>query len=145
MAHLARLVDDLMDLARIGRGRIERKVPLELAPAVRQAVERRQGTIEGAGPRPDPSPCLAEPIRLEADPTRLEQVVWNLLSNAAKYTEPGAIRVSARREGAEVVLRVRDSGIGIEPEMLQRVFGMFAQVDHAGLHAGGLGIGCGAW
>ena len=65
-------------------------------------------------------------------------MVWNLLSNAAKYTEPGAIRVSARREGAEVVLRVRDSGIGIEARDASEVFGMFAQVDQRA--AQGLGI-----
>ncbi len=143
VAHLARLVDDLMDLARISRGRIElRKEPLELAPAVRQAVEAVQSTIEGRGHALIVS-LPAEPIRLEADPTRLEQVIWNLLSNAAKYTEPGGqVRLTALREGGEVVLRVRDTGIGIESDMLPRVFGMFAQADHrSGRTQGGLGIG----
>ena len=145
VAHLAHLVDDLMDIARISRGKIQlRKEPLELAPVVRRAVEAIQFTLEGRGHAlvvslPD------GPIRLEADPTRLEQILWNLLSNAAKYTEPGGrIRLEGQRVAGEVVIRVRDTGIGIEREMLPRIFEMFTQVDHRSTRAlDGLGIGLG--
>ena len=86
-----------------------------------------------------------EPVRLEADPTRLEQVIDNLLTNAAKYTEPGGrITLEAGREGDEAVVRVLDTGIGIAREMLPRVFEMFAQADGPALRSeGGLGIGLG--
>ena len=81
--------------------------------------------------------------RLEADPTRLEQVLSNLLTNAAKYTDPGGhIRLDARREGDEVVIRVGDTGIGIAPEMLPKVFDMFVQIERRlDRSQGGLGIG----
>src|SRR5262249_30862971 len=84
-----------------------------------------------------------EPVWLEADPTRLGQVVANLLSNAAKYTKPGGrVEVSVACEGPLAVLRVRDTGVGIPPEMLARIFELFTQVG-ASLHRseGGLGIG----
>ena len=145
VSHLARLVDDLLDIARISRGRIElRKEPLELAPVVRRAIEAIQSTIEGRGHALAVA-LPARPILLEADPTRLEQILWNLLSNAAKYTEPGGrIRLEAQREGAETVIRVRDTGIGIEPGMLPRIFEMFTQVDSRSTRSqGGLGIGLG--
>jgi Histidine kinase-, DNA gyrase B-, and HSP90-like ATPase len=82
-------------------------------------------------------------VRLEADPTRLEQVLSNLLNNAAKYTRPGGrVRLTAERAGAEVVLRVRDNGVGIAPEKLPHIFDMFVQADRARDHSqGGLGIG----
>jgi PAS domain S-box-containing protein len=143
VVHLTRLVDDLMDVARINQGRIElRKQALDLAPVVERAVEAVQSSIEGCGHALSVS-LPAEPVRLEADPTRLEQVIWNLLSNAAKYTEPGGkIRLSVRRDGGWVALRVRDTGIGIEPEMLPRIFGMFVQADgRRDRTQGGLGIG----
>jgi CheY-like chemotaxis protein len=84
-----------------------------------------------------------ETIRLDADPTRLEQVLWNLLNNSAKYSEPGGrIALSVERHGDEVVVRVRDSGMGIKAEMLPRIFDMFVQVGEHKDHAqGGLGIG----
>jgi len=145
VVHLARLIDDLMDVARISRGKIElHKGPVDLARVVAQAVEtagpllhERRHRLALALP--------AGPIRLEADPTRLEQVLWNLLNNAAKYTEPGGeIRLSVEPEAdrSGVVMTVRDSGIGIRPEMLPRVFEMFVQVgEHHGHAQGGLGIG----
>ena len=97
VVHLARLVDDLLDVSRITQGKIElRKEPLDLAPVVDRAVEAVQPSIEERGHALTVS-LPAEPIRLEADPTRLEQVLWNLLNNAAKYTEPGGqIRLSVR-------------------------------------------------
>jgi CheY-like chemotaxis protein len=111
---------------------------------VRRAVEAIQFTLEGRGHALGIS-LPAGPIRLEADPTRLEQVLWNLLSNAAKYTEAGGrIRLEGQQVGGEVVIRVRDTGIGIEREMLPRIFEMFTQVDHRSTRAqGGLGIGLG--
>src|SRR5262249_38864190 len=83
------------------------------------------------------------PAHVEADPTRLQQVVGNLLSNAAKYTDPGgAILLTARQEGTELVLRVRDTGIGIAPEMLPRIFDLFVQAERRlDRSQGGLGIG----
>ena len=143
VVHLARLVDDLMDISRINQGRIElRKQTLDLARIVERAVEAIQSSIEGRGHALSVS-LPRESVRLEADPTRLEQVIWNLLSNAAKYTEPGGqIRLSVRRDGGLVALRVRDTGIGIEPEMLPRIFGMFVQADgRRDRSQGGLGIG----
>ncbi len=143
VAHLARLVDDLMDVARIGRGQIDlHKEVVDLATIVGQAVETARSQIDDRRHRLAVS--LPEgAIRLKADPMRLEQVLWNLLNNAAKYTDPGGrIALSAEPDGGEVVVRVRDTGIGIAPEMLPRVFDMFVQVgDHKGHAQGGLGIG----
>ena len=143
LAHLARLVDDLMDVSRITRGRVElRKQPMDLAGALGRAIEAIRPTIDRRGhdltvdlPR--------EPLPLEADPLRLEQVFGNLLNNAAKYTPPGGtIAVSARQEAGEAVLTIRDSGLGMSAEMLPRIFEMFVQDrEHAGHSQGGLGIG----
>jgi CheY-like chemotaxis protein len=143
VAHLARLIDDLMDIARISRGKIElRKEAVDLAAVIQRAVESARSSLEERGHSltvtlPD------APVRLEADQTRLEQVFWNLLNNAAKYTDPaGQIRLTAERSGDEVVVRVRDTGIGIEPEMLSKVFEMFVQAGRRSDRSqGGLGIG----
>ncbi len=143
--HLARLVGDLVDVARINQGRIDlvRQV-VELAPIVErvienvgQAVAEREHALAVSLP--------GKPIWLHADPTRLEQVLWNLLNNAIRYTEPGGkISVSAHEENGEVVLRVRDAGIGIPPEMLLNVFEMFAHGENRLRRGqGGLGIGLG--
>jgi PAS domain S-box-containing protein len=145
VVHLARLIDDLMDVARISRGKIELHArAVDLATVVRQAIETALPQLDERGHRLTVSlPETA--VRLEADPTRLEQVLWNLLNNAAKYTEPGgSIGLTVIPDGAEVVIRVRDTGIGLEPEMLPAIFGMFVQVgQHAGRAQGGLGIGLG--
>ena len=141
--HLVRLVDDLLDVSRVMRGKIElRKEPLELATVVARAVETAQPLIELKGHQleiavPD------ESLLVDADPVRLAQVVGNLLTNAAKYTEAcGHIAVSARRENGEAILSVRDDGIGIAPDMLPHVFELFVQADHAATRSqGGLGIG----
>ena len=103
--------------------------------AIRSSIEARGHSLEVALPD--------GPVRLEADPTRLEQVLWNLLSNAAKYTDTGGqVRLAVAREGDEAVVRVEDTGIGIEPAMLARVFEMFVQADaRAGRSQGGLGLG----
>ena len=140
---LARLVDDLLDLARIAQGRFDlRKQPLNLATVLEQAVQ----TIEPVFKARDQQLAVAfppQPLSLEADPARLVQVVVNLLNNAAKYTDRGGqIWLTANREEGDAVIRVRDNGLGIPPEMVSRVFDMFVQVEGSRRHAqGGLGIG----
>ena len=145
VAHLARLIDDLMDVSRISLGRIElRKRPIELGMVVERAVEAVRSPILRRGH--DLSVELpGGPIHLEADATRLEQVFGNLLGNAIKYTPPGGrIGVWAGVDGGEVVVKVRDTGLGIGPEMVPKVFEMFVQDgNHSGHSQGGLGIGLG--
>ncbi len=140
---MARLVDDLLDVSRITRGKIElRKERVELAAIVRSAVEASRPLIENRGHELTVT-VPSQPIHLEADPTRLAQVLLNLLNNAAKYMDrAGRIWLTAERAGDEVVIRVRDTGIGIPAEMLPRIFDLFTQVDRSLERAeGGLGIG----
>jgi PAS domain S-box-containing protein len=140
---LVRLVDDLLDVSRVMRGKIDlRKERVELATIVARAVETTQPLIEAQGhvlqvDVPD------ESLLLDADPVRLIQVVGNLLTNSAKYTEAnGSIQLTAERAGDQVLLRIRDTGIGIAPDMLPHVFELFVQADHAASRSqGGLGIG----
>jgi PAS domain S-box-containing protein len=141
--HLVRLVDDLMDVSRVMRGKIElRRERVELAAIVARAVETVQPLVDAQGHQLTVR-LPADSLPLDADPVRLAQVVGNLLTNAAKYTEPGGrIWLTADRVGGTAVLRVRDTGIGIAPQMLPRIFELFVQVDHASTKAqGGLGIG----
>ena len=115
--HLVRLVDDLLDVSRVARGKVTlTKVPLELASVVAKAVEATAPLVEQQRHQLVLS-VPADGLPVEADEVRLTQVVSNLLTNAARYTPPGGrIEVAAAREGDEVVLRVRDNGIGIDPE-----------------------------
>jgi signal transduction histidine kinase len=141
--HLVRLVDDLLDVTRIARGKIElRKGPVDLAAVLERCLERVRPHLEERQHTLDVS-LPGQPLPLEADPARLEQVFTNLLSNAGKYTPPGGhVSLSATREGDRAVVRVRDNGIGIRPEMLGRVFDMFQQADRVpGRVAEGLGLG----
>jgi PAS domain S-box-containing protein len=141
--HLVRLVDDLLDVSRVMRGKIElRKEPVELSTLVARAVETAQPLIELQGHRLDLS-LPHESLLVDVDPVRMTQVIGNLLTNAAKYTEAnGHIWVSAQRVEGEVVLRVRDNGIGIAQDLLPHVFELFVQADHTSTKAqGGLGIG----
>jgi PAS domain S-box-containing protein len=141
--HLIRLVDDLLDISRITRGKIDlKKEPIDLASAVAKAVEiasplleHRQHHFTVSVPRTG--------LRLEADAVRLVQVLANLLTNAAKYTDPGGnISLGACREGDEVVITTRDNGVGITPELLPRLFDLFVQgARSADRQQGGLGIG----
>ena len=143
VAHLTQLVDDLLDVARITQGKIAlRKEWLDLAQLVQRAVEttrplidKRQHVLHVALP--------AEPVHVLADPVRLEQILINLLTNAAKYTDPGGrIEVHARAEEGVVVVAVRDSGVGISAEMQSRIFDLFMQAEHTlDRSLGGLGIG----
>jgi signal transduction histidine kinase len=141
--HLTRLLDDLLDVSRLTRGKIElHKETVTLQMVVAEALETTRGFIDPRGHVESVS--LPEtPLWFEADPTRITQVVSNLLDNAAKYTpRDGQISVTGYRDGGEVVLRVHDSGIGIAPEMLPRVFDLFAQSDRLPADAaGGLGVG----
>ncbi len=141
--HLVRLVDDLLDVSRVMRGKIElRRERVELASIVARAVETAQPLVDAQ--RHELSVRISsDSLLLDADPVRLAQVVGNLLTNAAKYTEPGGrIWLTAGRDGDMAVLRVRDNGIGIAPPMLPRIFELFVQVEHASARAqGGLGIG----
>jgi PAS domain S-box-containing protein len=141
--HMTRLVDDLLDVARITRGKIELRLePVELAAVVGRAAEATRALLTER--HHELTMALPpEPVILNADPTRLEQVLTNLLNNAAKYTPPGGrITVAAEAAGSMVVLRVRDTGIGIRPEMLTRIFDLFTQADRVANHVQeGLGIG----
>ncbi len=141
--HMVRLVDDLLEISRINTGKIDlRPEPVELASVVRNAIETSRPLIDSA--RHELTTHLPmTPLTVEGDPVRLSQVVSNLLNNAAKYTpEGGRIEITVRREGNDAVIAVRDSGIGISPAMLGRVFEMFTQVERDRHHSqGGLGIG----
>jgi CheY-like chemotaxis protein/two-component sensor histidine kinase len=137
------LVDDLLDVSRITRGKLSlRKSPVKLSEVVEIAIGTVTPLFDEAGHQltvdiPDGG------IMIEADPHRMAQVLSNLLSNAAKYTPPGGcVRLAARAEGPELLISVRDSGIGIPPEMREAIFDMFTQVDQP-LEEGvrGLGIG----
>jgi PAS domain S-box-containing protein len=141
--HLVRLVDDLLDVSRIMRGRIDlRKERLDLAAVVAQAVETVRPVLDARGHELTVA-LPAEPVRLVGDGVRLAQVFANLLHNAAKYTEgPGRIRLSAAREDGSVAVRVQDSGVGIAPEVLPHIFDLFVQADRSIARSqGGLGIG----
>jgi PAS domain S-box-containing protein len=141
--HLARLVDDLLDVSRITRGKITlQKEPVELAAVIARAVETSRPLIDAR--RHTLTVTLPpEPVRVEADATRLAQVVSNLLHNAAKFTEEGGhIGLHAERAGAGAVVRVCDSGTGIAADLLPHVFGLFTQGDRSLARSeGGLGIG----
>jgi PAS domain S-box-containing protein len=143
LEQMVRLIDDLLDVSRITRGRLElRKQRVELAEIVRSAVDTSRPLIEGA--RHEFSVEVEpEPIYLEADPIRLAQVLSNLLNNAARYTEPGGhIWLTAGARDDEVEITVRDTGVGIPADALPRIFDMFAQVDDSLERSqSGLGIG----
>ena len=142
VGHLARLVDDLLEISRITIGSIQlrqervdlRGIVDRAVETVRSLVDRRKHELTVTLP--------SEPVWLTADPTRLEQVVGNLLSNATKYTaEGGSIRLTLEQEG-DAVLRVQDTGIGIAPDLLPCIFDLFTQADRSSDRSeGGLGIG----
>ncbi len=140
---MAHLIDDLMDLSRISRGKISlQKQILNIADSIRDAIDASRPLINSHA-HELACELPSEAVYVEADPTRLAQVISNILNNAAKYTERGGrIRLSARREADEVVITIEDNGVGIPEAMLPKVFDMFTQVDRSLEKShGGLGIG----
>lgn len=141
--HLARLIDDLLDVSRVSRGKIELKTQwIEATPVLRHALDTVQPLMNERKHRVDAS-FGPGGLEVEADPTRLEQIFVNLLTNAAKYTDPGGhIALVARRQGDHLEFTVRDNGIGISPDRLPEMFELFAQGDRSLARSeGGLGIG----
>ena len=143
MDQMVYLVDDLLEISRIAHGKIHlQKEPVELAGLVRLAVESCRGEAESKNHDLELS-AQDEPLVVTGDAVRLEQVFINLLTNAIKYTyQNGKIHVILSRDGDQAVVRVRDNGVGIAPDQLTEIFGMFNQVGPAGRNpTGGLGIG----
>ena len=144
IVQLTRLIDDLLDVSRIDRGKLElRSERVAVEAVLRTAVDTARPNIDAKGHafalRSPPPP----PLFVEGDPVRLAQVVSNLLNNAAKFTPPkGRIELAAREEQGQVLISVADNGIGIAPEHLKEVFDMFVQLDASNVTAaGGLGLG----
>ncbi len=137
------LVDDLLEVSRLTAGKIKlRKERVELRVIVEHAMETSRPLIDARRHRLTPL-IPDKPIWLYADPARVEQIVVNLLTNAAKYTpEGGEISLTLHQEENQAVVRVRDTGIGITPELLPRIFDLFTQADQAlDRSQGGLGVG----
>jgi signal transduction histidine kinase len=143
LSHMVRLIDDLLDVSRINRGKLQlKRERIELAPVLYQAVEACRPLAERA--RHEILLNLPpERLYLDADPVRLAQVFGNILNNACKYTDPeGRIWLTAERQGDEVVVQIEDNGIGIPTDQLGNIFEMFSQVDRTLERSqGGLGIG----
>jgi signal transduction histidine kinase/ActR/RegA family two-component response regulator len=142
--NLTRLVEDLLDVARISKGKIElRKQPVEIGQALIRAVETIRRLADERRHSVDLVLTSGGQLWIEADSTRLDQIITNLLINAVKYTpDGGRITVTERLDGRDAVITVRDNGIGIAPDMLTQIFELFTQVDRSLAHpAGGLGIG----
>ena len=139
---LVRLIDDLLDISRISRGKIElRRVRSELSPLLRTAIDSTRSAFDEAGVELHVT-LPSEPFEIDADAARLPQVFANLLINAAKYTDPGGqVWLRAERQGDQLVVTVCDTGIGIRPERLTDVFEMFTQADDSPRSQSGLGIG----
>ncbi len=140
--HLSNLVDDLLDAGRLSFGKLRlRRTPLELTPLITQAIEACHSEIERRQHRLEVN-LAPVPVIVDVDPTRIVQMISNLLNNAAKYMRNGGtIRVVTELEGALAVVRVRDQGIGIAPDVVSRVFDPYVQVGVGPLHTQGLGIG----
>ena len=142
LSHMVHLIDDLMDVARITTGKLElRKARVELAAVLMNAVEASRPQIERMGH--ELSLSLPPPVSIDADAVRLTQVFSNILNNAAKYTDPGGrISLVGVRDGSDVVVKIRDTGVGIPRDMLPCIFDMFTQVDRSlDRSRGGLGLG----
>jgi PAS domain S-box-containing protein len=143
VTYLSRLLDDLLDVARIMQGKITLKTErFELNDIVNNAAETIRPLIDSRGQELIISQTMKS-LWIEGDRVRLAQVLWNLLHNAAKYTgEGGKIMLNVMREGSNAVIEIRDTGIGISSEILPRIFDLFIQADHSLAHSqGGLGVG----
>ncbi|HEX7813193.1 MAG TPA: PAS domain S-box protein [Burkholderiales bacterium] len=143
-AQLARIADDMIDISRISRGMLDiERVPVDMNEAVRRAIETAGPLIE-AGRHTLEADLPAAPLLVQGDVHRLTQLLTNLLNNAARYTPPGGrITVAAALEKSSVTVKVRDTGRGIEPQMLERIFGMFVQGRAPERRGGGGGLGIG--
>jgi PAS domain S-box-containing protein len=142
-AHLARIVDDLLDVSRISRAQVVlHREPMPLGSAVALALETARPLMEGRRQKYTSSVPL-DPVWVDADATRLSQAIANLLVNASRYTSrEGSIMLTMAREGKDAVVRVQDTGIGISAEMLPRIFDLFVQAERLPDEApGGLGLG----
>ncbi|HEV3210345.1 MAG TPA: ATP-binding protein [Chthoniobacterales bacterium] len=140
---MTRLVDDLLDVARISRGKMKlRKNLVDIAQIINRAVDACRASIERRRHRLTVT-VPTGPLWIKADPARIEQVIANLLSNATKYTETGGqILVQAEKDGTQAVVKIRDSGIGIDPEALPHIFNLFVQpVRRVDRSEPGLGLG----
>ena len=143
MRQLVRLIDDLRDVSGITRGKLQlQRRPVVLKRAVEQALEASRPILEAHGHDPIVH-CRDDRLTVDGDPVRLAQILTNLLSNCAKYTEPGGtISLTVERDGEDAVISVSDTGMGIPPDYLEDVFEMFSQVKvHQARSHGGLGIG----
>lgn len=143
VTNMTRLLDDLLDMARIMQGKIRLKIEhFELTDIVNNAIETSRPLLESRKQELIISQTMT-PQWLEGDHVRLAQVLSNLLNNAAKYTgEGGKIMLSVMREGSDAVIEIKDTGIGISPDILPQIFDLFTQADHTLAHSqGGLGIG----
>jgi signal transduction histidine kinase len=145
LAHMVRLIDDLLDVSRISRGKLElQRESMDLSAALQAAVETNRSHVDSSGRRVELT-TPARPLTVQGDHVRLVQVFTNLIHNAVKYSKPGgvvSVDATAAPDGGMAVVSVKDEGVGIPADMLERVFEMFAQVDR-GLERslGGLGIG----
>src|SRR5688500_5874774 len=142
LVQLSRLIDDLLDVSRIDRGKMElRTQRLQIDAVLRTAIDTAKPNIDAQGHQLD-ARYSREPLHVEGDLVRLAQVVSNLLNNAAKFTPPkGRIELSAQAKNGTLLVRVADNGIGIAPDRLPEVFDMFVQLEPGGAAAGGLGLG----
>jgi signal transduction histidine kinase/CheY-like chemotaxis protein len=141
---LTRLVDDLLDVARVTTGKVPlKKRTLDLAEIVRRAIDSAGGRAAQKGVQVREAGFEASPVWVAGDATRLEQVVSNLLTNGIKYTPSGGrVDVTLKTEGGEAILALRDTGVGIGPELLPEIFDLFKQADRTLVRSeGGLGIG----
>jgi signal transduction histidine kinase len=141
-SHLVRLVDDLLEVSRISRGKIQlQKAPLVLGEAIAQAASMCQ-SLMGEREHKLELEVPAEPVYIDGDRVRITQVVANLLTNAARYTPPGGrIRLVCERQGSDAMVRVEDNGRGMTPELMNRVFDIFEQGEAGSDDKSGLGIG----
>jgi len=143
VSHISRLVDDLLDVSRITRGKVQlQRLPVDLTEIATRALEQTRPLMEDARHRLH-THFPTQPLTVEADPVRMLQVIGNLLTNSAKYTDPGGtIWLTVTEEAGQAVIRVRDNGIGIPVDLLPRVFEMFVQAEQGLDRArGGLGLG----
>jgi signal transduction histidine kinase len=139
---MGRMVDDLLEVARTAAGKVElHRERVVLGEIIQQAIETCRSLLDERSE--SLNLLLPEvPIQLDADPTRLRQVFINLVQNAAKYSESGGtIWIKVTVEGDEAVVRVRDAGVGIPPEVMPHIFDLFTQAEVASRSQGGLGIG----